>query len=134
MRSRSLLQGIFLIQESNWGLLHCRQILYQLSYRVVCMKYTQLTPHAICVWGAVNSDPNTSLIQKSEGSGNSLEIQWLGLCIPTAEDPGPIPARGTEILQAMCVSKAPAPFHSESYVLYVSCLPLREKQVFLSPP
>ena len=30
--SVSLLQGIFLIQESNQGLLHCRQILYQLSY------------------------------------------------------------------------------------------------------
>ena len=30
--SLSLLQGIFLVQESNWGLLHCRQILHQLSY------------------------------------------------------------------------------------------------------
>ena len=30
--SLSLLQGIFLIQESNWGLLPCRPILYQLSY------------------------------------------------------------------------------------------------------
>ena len=30
--SLSLLQGIFLAQESNRGLLHCRQILYQLSY------------------------------------------------------------------------------------------------------
>ena len=29
--SLSLLQGIFPTQESNWGLLHCRQILYQLS-------------------------------------------------------------------------------------------------------
>ena len=29
----SLLQGIFLDQESNWGLLHCRQILHQLSYQ-----------------------------------------------------------------------------------------------------
>ena len=29
--SLSLLQGIFLTQESNWGLLHCRWILYQLS-------------------------------------------------------------------------------------------------------
>ena len=27
-----LLQGIFLTQESNPGLLHCRQILYRLSY------------------------------------------------------------------------------------------------------
>ena len=29
--SLSLLQRIFPTQESNWGLLHCRQILYQLS-------------------------------------------------------------------------------------------------------
>ena len=34
--SLSLLQGIFLTQESNWGLLHCRQILYQLSYPLTC--------------------------------------------------------------------------------------------------
>ena len=27
--SQSLLQGIFLTQESNWDLLHCRRILYQ---------------------------------------------------------------------------------------------------------
>ena len=26
----ALLQGIFLAQELNWGLLHCQQILYQL--------------------------------------------------------------------------------------------------------
>ena len=32
MGSLSLLQGIFLTQKSNWGLLHCRQILYQMSY------------------------------------------------------------------------------------------------------
>ena len=30
--SLSLLQQIFLTQGSNWGLLHCRWILYQLSY------------------------------------------------------------------------------------------------------
>ena len=29
----SLLQGIFLTQGWNWGFLHCRQILYQLSYQ-----------------------------------------------------------------------------------------------------
>ena len=28
----TLLQGIFPTQESNWGLLHCRLILYQLNY------------------------------------------------------------------------------------------------------
>ena len=31
--SLSLLQGIFLTQESNQGLLHCRYILYELSYQ-----------------------------------------------------------------------------------------------------
>ena len=31
--SLSLLQGNFLTQESNWGLLHCRQILYRLSHQ-----------------------------------------------------------------------------------------------------
>ena len=31
--SLSLLQWIFLTQESNWGLLYCRQNLYQLSYQ-----------------------------------------------------------------------------------------------------
>ena len=31
--SHSLLQGIFLIQGSNPGLLHCRWILYQLSHK-----------------------------------------------------------------------------------------------------
>ena len=31
--SLSLLQQIFLTQEWNWGLLHCRQILYQLSHQ-----------------------------------------------------------------------------------------------------
>ena len=33
MGSLSLLQGNFLTQESNWGLLHCRKILCQLSYQ-----------------------------------------------------------------------------------------------------
>ena len=35
VNSLSLLRGIFLIQELNWGLLHCREILYQLSYTII---------------------------------------------------------------------------------------------------
>ena len=37
----SLLQGIFLIQESNQGQLRCRQILYRLSYQGIlhCRRY-----------------------------------------------------------------------------------------------
>ena len=33
MGSLSLLQGTFLTQETDRGLLYCRQILYQLSYQ-----------------------------------------------------------------------------------------------------
>ena len=36
MGSLSLFQGIFPAQELNQGLLHCRQILYQLSYQEIC--------------------------------------------------------------------------------------------------
>ena len=38
-RYLSLLQGIFPTQESNQGLLHCRCILYQLSYQGTCIKW-----------------------------------------------------------------------------------------------
>ena len=37
--SLSLLQRIFPTQESNWGLLHCRWILYQLNYQGSWEKY-----------------------------------------------------------------------------------------------
>ena len=37
MGSHSVLQGIFLTQGSNLGLLHCRQILYHWAANEVCM-------------------------------------------------------------------------------------------------
>ena len=42
MGSLSLLQWIFLTQESNQGLLHCRWILYQPSYQgsLYALNYT----------------------------------------------------------------------------------------------
>ena len=39
VHSLSLLQGNFPTQESNWGLLLCRWLLYQLSYQVSPMRY-----------------------------------------------------------------------------------------------
>ena len=51
--SLSLLQWIFLTQESNWGLLHCRWILYQLSHEgspkslILCHSYDILGPNII---------------------------------------------------------------------------------------
>ena len=43
MGSLSLLQGNFLTQESNRGLLHCRHILYQLSYQGSLDRETPVT-------------------------------------------------------------------------------------------
>ena len=41
--SLSLLQWTFLTQELNWGLLYCRQILYQLSYEGSHLPKSSLT-------------------------------------------------------------------------------------------
>ena len=60
----ALLQGIFLTQGSNPGLLHCRWILYCLSHQL----------------------PKTP--------GNSLAVQWLGLHSFTAKGPGSTPGLG----------------------------------------
>ena len=48
--SLSLLQRIFLTQELNWGLLHCRQILYQLSYQgsPICSQLVLRKSHGAC--------------------------------------------------------------------------------------
>ena len=40
-------------------------------------------------------------ILKSEWHGNSLAVQWLGLCASTAGGPSSIPGRGTKIPQAL---------------------------------
>ena len=43
--SLSLLQGIFPTQEMNPGLLHCRRILYQLSYQGIRIMFSKLWPY-----------------------------------------------------------------------------------------
>ena len=51
MGSLSLFQGIFPTQESNWGFLHCRQILYQLKAKPTGTDrqlVISITGHACC--------------------------------------------------------------------------------------
>ena len=49
--------------------------------------------------------------------GNSLAVQSLGFCAPTAKDTGLIPATGTKILQtSRCSQKKPQKTHSWSDV------------------
>ena len=52
MDSLSLIQGIFLTQESNRGLQHCRWILYQLSYQGF-LEMGLLLPCCACGQGMV---------------------------------------------------------------------------------
>ena len=72
----SLLQGIVPTQESNWGLLHCRWILYHLSYvYLVEIKNFFLCSH-------INHCHHFLLIFNSlkiDKEGTSLVVQWLGL-------------------------------------------------------
>ena len=49
--SLSLLQQIFQTQESNWGLLHCRWILHQLSYYGSPLQFHYLAPSSDKVTG-----------------------------------------------------------------------------------
>ena len=51
--SLSLLQWIFPTQGSDWGILHCRQILYQLSYRG--MKIPSFTEPGKSLWCKLRS-------------------------------------------------------------------------------
>ena len=102
MGSLSLLQGIFPTQESNWGLLHCRQILYQLSYqgspdktrfdswigKVHWGRERLPTPvffgfpcasageESACNAGDLGSIPG---LRRSPGEGNGFPLQYPGL-------------------------------------------------------
>ena len=67
--NHSLLQGIFLTQGSNLGLLYCRQILYHLShqgspYNLLCLVKEVLT-----------FLPSKANFQASQGSG--FTCTWL---------------------------------------------------------
>ena len=64
--SLSFLQWIFLIQEWNHGLLHCRQILYQLSYQgspiLPGEPHGQRSLAGYSPWGCKESDATEQLI------------------------------------------------------------------------
>ena len=60
--SLSLLQQIFPTQESNWGLLHLRQILYQLSYQGSPSKCV-FTPKLLCFQKLFTSSRSLAISQ-----------------------------------------------------------------------
>ena len=99
-----LLQGIFLTQGSNPGLLYCRQILYHLSYREVSSpskrKSLILTLHLLdeafcdssvgkesaCNAGDLGSIPGSGR-SAGEGVGCLLQYSWASLVAQLVKNP-----------------------------------------------
>ena len=113
--SFTLLQGIFPTQELNSGLLHCRQILYQLSHKgspgiLEWVAYTfssgsswpRNQTRVSCTAGGffTNSAIREATVQERQGlkikAQESLAAQRLELWAFTAEGAGLIPGWGTK--------------------------------------
>ena len=82
--SLSILQWIFLTQESNQGLLHCR-ILYQLSYQ-----------------GSLMSVNHMLNISEKEMAAHSRVLAWR---IPGTGEPGGLPSMGSHRIGHDCSNK-----------------------------
>ena len=74
--SLSLLQHIFPTQGSNWGLLHCRRILYQLSYHG--FPYSLVGKESTCNAGGPGLIPGLGR-SAGEGIGYPLQYSWASL-------------------------------------------------------
>ena len=89
--SLSLLQWIFLTQELNWGLLHCRRILCQLSYEGSPKLSALGTGESISLTFLLarikSSDPNFSSKEMAQCPGTENDVNmwhdWWGYMIKT---------------------------------------------------
>ena len=81
--SLSLLQWIFPAQELNQGLLHCRQILYQLSCQESTSLVAQMVKVSVYNGGDLHSIPG---LGRSPGEGNGNPLQYS--CLENPMDRG----------------------------------------------
>ena len=88
MHSLSLLQGIFLIQELNLGLLHCRQILYHLASLVA-----QIVNHLPTMWETWVRSLGWEDPWEKEMATHSSILAWE---IPWMEEPGDLQPTGSQ--------------------------------------
>ena len=73
-----LLQWIFLTQESNQGLLHCRRILYQLSYVLTTKEFSFFKSSFHCAWLKSATMTSTSLLYRKGATTRIPGFQlWL---------------------------------------------------------
>ena len=84
--SLSLLQGIFPTQGSNSGLLHCRQILYQLSHQGSPVSMGVFTKSPVHHSLASSDKQNDLLALQPVGEGNGTPLQYS--CLENPMDGG----------------------------------------------
>ena len=123
--SPSLLQGIFLTQGSNLGLLHCRQILYRLNKQgSPIVKSLSCVRLFVTPWTTAASQAPLSM-------GFSRQEYWSGLPLPS---PGDLPDSGIEprspTLQADALPSKPwgKPLESPIVTLNYSDLDRRQTE------
>ena len=75
--SLSLLQGIFPTQESNWGLLYCRWILYQLSYQGNPDNAQNSLSQASTVHELWNSRCSSWILKRQRNRDQIANIHWI---------------------------------------------------------
>ena len=112
--SLSLLQGFFPTQESNWGLLHCRWILYQLSHKGSA-RILEWVPNPFSRGSSQPRDQTQSLLHLL-----SWQVGSLSLVPPGKPTVGPcrlfsIYSEGRASLVAQLVKNPPA--MQETWVL-----------------
>ena len=77
-------QQIFPTQESNPGLLHCRQILYQLGHQIETKSFPEGCPAGTCRWGLLRSrlhlqrpwNPSGGREGRKMGLTEKLSCEW----------------------------------------------------------
>ena len=111
-----LLQGTFLTQGLNPGLLHCRGILYCLSYREVPLPFEKWSEVKLlsCVW--LFATPVDCSLPGSSVHGllQSRVLEWVAISFSRgASDPGIKP--GSPVLQADALPSEPAGSYHLSY-------------------
>ena len=110
--SLSLIQGTFLNQESNWGLLPCRWIIYQLSYQGSQMTNTFTFFHltymlcAVVSWSGMSDSlrPHGLYPARLLPVFQARILEWVAM--PTA---GHLPNGGNELMSpAVQVNSLPS--------------------------
>ena len=124
--SLSLLQWIFPTEESNRGLLHCRRILYQLSYEgtsyqiLIKVLLTSAAVQETWLWSLGWEDP----LEEGMATPSSI-LAWR---IPWMEEPGELQCWGLQRVRHDWVTKHST--HSFGMLQRASEAPQGEKYIY----